>query len=310
MKFELTKYNSSHKNDWNSFISESKNGLFFFDRDFMEYHSDRFQDHSLLIFNNNKIAAVFPANESGKEIISHGGLTFGSLVLSHYVKASEVLEIFEEIKKYYQKLSFHEIIYKAVPHIFHKYPSEEDLYALFRSQASLFRRDISSVIDLSSPIRFSETKRQLVRKCEEKQIIVSENENFEEYWTLLSEVLQKFDTKPVHTVTEISLLKEKFPENIRLFEARKDNILFAGIVIFDFGNVVHTQYMAASQEGRKLGALDFINHTLLHEFEDRKYYSFGISTENQGTFLNEGLIQQKENMGARGIALDFYSIKL
>lgn len=310
MKFELIKYNSSHKNDWNSFISESKNGLFFFDRDFMEYHSDRFQDHSLLIFNNNKIAAVFPANESGKEIISHGGLTFGSLVLSHYVKASEVLEIFEEIKKYYQKLSFHEIIYKAVPHIFHKYPSEEDLYALFRSQASLFRRDISSVIDLSSPIRFSETKRQLVRKCEEKQIIVSENENFEEYWTLLSEVLQKFDTKPVHTVTEISLLKEKFPENIRLFEARKDNILFAGIVIFDFENVVHTQYMAASQEGRKLGALDFINHTLLHKFEDRKYYSFGISTENQGTFLNEGLIQQKENMGARGIALDFYSIKL
>ncbi|SEW40773.1 hypothetical protein SAMN05421841_2737 [Chryseobacterium wanjuense] len=310
MNFEIKKYTQEYFDDWNKFIKESKNGLFFFDRDFMEYHSDRFQDHSLLIFNNNKIAAVFPANESGKEIISHGGLTFGSLVLSHYVKASEVLEIFEEIKKYYQKLSFHEIIYKAVPHIFHKYPSEEDLYALFRSQASLFRRDISSVIDLSSPIRFSETKRQLVRKCEEKQIIVSENENFEEYWTLLSEVLQKFDTKPVHTVTEISLLKEKFPENIRLFEARKDNILFAGIVIFDFENVVHTQYMAASQEGRKLGALDFINHTLLHKFEDRKYYSFGISTENQGTFLNEGLIQQKENMGARGIALDFYSIKL
>lgn len=310
MNFEIKKYTQEYFDDWNKFIKESKNGLFFFDRDFMEYHSDRFQDHSLLIFNNNKIAAVFPANESGKEIISHGGLTFGSLVLSHYVKASEVLEIFEEIKKYYQKLSFHGIIYKAVPHIFHKYPSEEDLYALFRSQASLFRRDISSVIDLSSPIRFSETKRQLVRKCEEKQIIVSENENFEEYWTLLSEVLQKFDTKPVHTVTEISLLKEKFPENIRLFEARKDNILFAGIVIFDFENVVHTQYMAASQEGRKLGALDFINHTLLHKFEDRKYYSFGISTENQGTFLNEGLIQQKENMGARGIALDFYSIKL
>jgi hypothetical protein len=68
--------------------------------------------------------------------------------------------------------------------------------------------------------------------------------------------------------------------------------------------------MAASQEGRKLGALDFINHTLLQKFSDRKYYSFGISTEKQGQFLNEGLIQQKENMGARGIALDFYSIKL
>ncbi|WP_034752835.1 GNAT family N-acetyltransferase [Chryseobacterium daeguense] len=310
MSVEIKKYTQEYFNEWNQFINESKNGLFFFDRNFMEYHSDRFTDHSLLIFNNNKILALFPASESGKEIISHGGLTFGSLLLSHYVKAAEVVEIFNRIKQYYKELTFSEIIYKAIPHIFHKYPSEEDLYALFRHEALLFRRDISSVIDLAKPIRFSETKRQLVRKCEEKNITVIENENFGEYWGLLSSVLQKFDAKPVHTAEEIKLLKDKFPENIRLFEAKIESNLLAGIVLFDFGNVVHTQYMAASQEGRKLGALDFINHTLLQKFSDRKYYSFGISTEKQGRFLNEGLIQQKENMGARGIALDFYSIKL
>ncbi|UEQ75486.1 GNAT family N-acetyltransferase [Chryseobacterium arthrosphaerae] len=310
MKFEIIKYSNSYKEIWNSFISTSKNGLFFFERDFMEYHSDRFKDHSLLIFKNNKIAAVLPANEYERQIVSHGGLTFGSLIVSHAIKTIEVLEIFGEIKKYYSALSFNEIIYKAVPHIFHKYPSEEDLYALFRNDAKLFRRDISSVIDLSHPIRFSETKRQLVRKCEENTVTVSERTNFEEYWSLLSSVLQKFDAKPVHTIKEITLLKEKFPNNIRLFEARKDGKLLAGIVIFDFGNTIHTQYMAASSEGRKTGALDFINHILMEKFKDRKYYSFGISTENQGTYLNEGLIQQKENMGARGIALDFYSIKL
>ncbi|RXM40025.1 GNAT family N-acetyltransferase [Chryseobacterium sp. CH21] len=310
MKFEIIKYNNSYKEIWNSFILTSKNGLFFFDRDFMEYHSDRFKDHSLLIFKNNKIAAVLPANESERQIISHGGLTFGSLIVSYAIKASEVLEIFNEIKKYYSELSFYEIIYKAIPHIFHKYPAEEDLYALFRSDANLYRRDISSVIDLSHPIRFSETKRQLVRKCKENNVIITENTNFEEYWSLLSSVLQKFDTKPVHTIEEITLLKEKFPENIRLFEANKHGRILAGIVIFDFGDTIHTQYMAASSEGRKAGALDFINHFLLEKFKDRKYYSFGISTENQGKYLNEGLIQQKENMGARGIALDFYSIKL
>lgn len=310
MKFKVEKYSNSYRCDWNAFVKSSKNGLFFFDRDFMEYHSNRFQDHSLVIFDDQKIVAVFPANEQEGEIISHGGLTFGSLIISYYLKAKEVLEIFEEIKTYYKKQLFKKIIYKSIPHIFHKYPAEEDLYALFRIDATLFRRDISSVIDLSEPIRFSETKRQLVRKCEEKDIIVSENEDFSEYWALLSEVLQKFDTKPVHTVGEIKILKEKFPENIKLFEARKNGTLFAGIVIFDFGYVVHTQYMAASPEGRKIGALDFINHTLLTKFKDKKYYSFGISTENHGKLLNEGLIQQKENMGARGIALDFYSIKL
>ncbi|MCP1298567.1 GNAT family N-acetyltransferase [Chryseobacterium sp. S0630] len=310
MAIEIKKYRKEYYDEWNQFIIESKNGLFFFARDFMEYHSDRFKDHSLLIFKNNKITAVLPANESEKQIISHGGLTFGSLIISHTVKTSEVLEIFNEIKKYYSELSFNEILYKAIPHIFHKYPAEEDLYALFRSDATLYRRDISSVIDLSHPIRFSETKRQLVRKCKENNVIITENTNFEEYWSLLSSVLQKFDTKPVHTIEEITILKEKFPENIRLFEAKQDGRILAGIVIFDFGNTIHTQYMAASSEGRKAGALDFINHFLLEKFKDRKYYSFGISTENQGKYLNEGLIQQKENMGARGIALDFYSIKL
>ncbi|WNI35648.1 GNAT family N-acetyltransferase [Chryseobacterium sp. SG20098] len=310
MAIEIKKYRKDYYDQWNHFIIESKNGLFFFDRDFMEYHSDRFKDHSLLIFKNNKIAALLPANESGTQIISHGGLTFGSLILSHAIKAIDVLEIFAEVKKYYSALSFNEIIYKTVPHIFHKCPSEEDLYALFRNDANLYRRDISSVIDLSHPIQFSETKRQLVRKCKENNVTITENTNFEEYWGLLTSVLQKFDAKPVHTIEEITLLKEKFPENIRLYQAQKDGNILAGIVIFDFGNVIHTQYMAASSEGRKAGALDFINHFLLEKFNDRKYYSFGISTENQGKYLNEGLIQQKENMGARGIALDFYSIKL
>lgn len=310
MEFEIIKYESIHKETWNEFIPASKNGLFFFDRNFMEYHSDRFTDHSLIIYNNNKVVAVFPANENGSEIISHGGLTFGSLIISYNLKAKDLLQIFDNIFSYYRELSFTNVIYKAIPHIFHRYPSEEDLYALFRHNAVLFRRDISSVIEIDNRIRFSETKRQLVRKCEEKGIVVSENKDFKEYWTLLSEVLNKFGTSPVHSLDEIMLLKESFPENIRLFEASKDELLLAGIVIFDFGNVIHTQYMAASSEGRKVGALDFINHSLIEKFQDKKYYSFGISTENQGQILNEGLIQQKENMGSRGITLDFYSIKL
>lgn len=310
MNFKLVKYKEEYNKEWNKLISESKNGLFLFNRNFMNYHSDRFIDHSLLIYKNEKLEAVFPANEVEDIIYSHQGLTFGSLIISKKIKTIDVLEIFNEIKKYYAVLNFKEIIYKTIPYIFHEYPSEEDLYALYRNEAHVYRRDISSVINLSDPIRFSETKRQLIKKCIDNNIIVSENQNFEEYWELLSSVLKKFEINPVHTIEEISLLKEKFSKNIRLFEAKKDNSLLAGIMIFDFDNVIHTQYMAASNEARKYGAIDFINHTLIELFKDRKYYSFGISTENQGKFLNEGLIQQKENMGGRGITLDFYSIKL
>jgi hypothetical protein len=308
---EIKRYECSNKLIWNEFVSKSKNGIFLFDRNYLDYHQDRFIDHSVLIFKKNKIVALFPANENETEICSHGGLTFGSLIMSLDVKAVEVIEIFSLIKQYYKSLGFKKISYKAIPSIYHNYPAEEDLYALFRIDAQLIRSDISSVISLNDKIKFSESKKQSVTKCEKNNIKFTENNDFEEYWNLLAEVLSKFDTKPVHSLEEISKLKKDFPSKIRLFEARKDTFLLAGIVIYDYDNVVHTQYMANSQEGRKIGALDFINHKLIDEvFSERKYYSFGISTENQGRVLNSGLIQQKEMMGGRGISINFYSISL
>ena len=308
---EIVKYTNHQADAWDDFVSKSKNGIFLFKRNYLDYHKDRFSDHSLFILKNQKIVALFPANQEGIEICSHAGLTFGSLVMGYELKATEVIEIFDNIKKYYSDLGFKNLIYKAIPSIFHNYPSEEDLYALFRIDAKLIRRDISSVIEIKKRIRFSESKKQSVAKCKSLDITISENKNFAEYWDILTEVLNKFGTKPVHSLEEISKLHLLFPENIRLFEARKEKQLLAGIVIYDFGKVAHTQYMANSTEGRNIGALDFLNYDLIENiFAEKEYFSFGISTTAQGKILNEGLIQQKEMMGSRGIAVDFYKIEL
>lgn len=308
---EIKRYSDSEKNIWDEVVQKSKNGVFLFYRNYLDYHKEKFTDHSLLIYKESKIIAVFPANERGNEIFSHEGLTFGSLIMTLDSKAVEVIETLNLIKNYYSNLGFDKITYKVVPSVFHKYPSEEDLYALFRLNATLVRRDLSSVIKLKDKIKFSESKKQAVTKCENLEIQIIESQNFTEYWSLLTEVLAKFETKPVHSLEEIIRLKNFFPENIKLFEARKEGKLLAGIVIYDYGNVAHTQYMANSVEGRKIGALDYINQKLISEvYIEKEYYSFGISTENQGRELNTGLIQQKEMMGSRGIAIDFYEIQL
>ncbi len=307
----IIRFDKSRNSEWNAFVSQAKNGIFLFDRSYMSYHEDRFTDHSLMIFQNNKLIALLPANEKDNKIFSHGGLTFGGLLMTNEVKAKDVVAFLEAIVSYYKACSIEEIVYKPIPYIFYKYPSQEDLYALFRSNFYLYRRDISSVVDLSNPIRFSETKRQAAARCTRAGMEIRENDNFSEYWVLLQDVLGKFGVKPVHTIQEIQLLRSGFSEKIRLFEARVDGNLMAGIVIYDYGEVVHTQYMANSDEGRRLGALDFLNLKLITEyFSDRKYYSFGISNENEGRYLNEGLIQQKEMMGGRGVTYDSYKILL
>lgn len=312
MEIELTRYTTTHKIAWDAFIKESKNGLFFFERDYMDYHADRFMDHSLIFIKKNQIIATFPANEIGKEIFSHGGLTYGSLVTSEKIKAIEVLEIFTLLINYYKNNGFYKLLYKAVPSIFFEQPSQEDLYALFLNNAKLIRRDISSVLPIQNKLPLANSPARRYKKCSNLNLEIKENKNFENYWTLLTNVLaSNHGTKPVHSLQEIQRLAETFPHNIKLYEVTENEELLSGTLIFDFGKVLHTQYLANSEKGREIGALDYLIIKLLEEqFKDRQYFSFGISTENQGKYLNEGLINQKEMYGGRAICNDFYEITL
>lgn len=307
----LSRYTDTDKESWNDFVANSRNGNFLFDRNYMDYHRERFSDHSLLFRKKNKIVALFPSNERGRTIYSHQGLTFGGLITTYDLRMVEVLEIFDLIKVYYKALDFDTIIYKPIPHPFSSYPSEEELYALFRSGARLISRNISSVLPLKNRLRFSESKRQSVTKCMDQGVVVVENNDFSGFWKLLTDVLSKFDTLPTHSLAEITLLKDRFPDRIRLFEARlpDEEQLLAGIVVYDFTHTVHTQYMANSDEGRKRGVLDYINHVLINDiYPQHSYFSWGISTERGGEYLNAGLIQQKEMMGGRGVVLDTYQL--
>jgi hypothetical protein len=306
---EIKRYGAGDKVAWNDFLLGAKNSVFLYHRDYMDYHADRFIDHSLIIYKKGSPVAVLPANEKGYEIISHGGLTFGGLVHGYTTGVASILEIFSLVVAYYKAAGFNALVYKSVPYIFHKYPAQEDLYALFRLNARLIRRDVSSVCDLANPLRFSETKRQAIAKCKKAGVAIKEATSFEQYWALLTSVLSKFGSLPVHSLEEFILLQGRFPCQIKLYEARLNDQLLAGVVIYDYGTLVHTQYMANSDEGRKIGALDFLNHVLISEvYRERQYYSFGISTESDGQKLNEGLALQKEMMGARAITLDFYKI--
>lgn len=303
----ITKYSIEHRQIWNEIVTKSKNGNFLQQRDYMDYHAHRFDEQSVVVWKQGKAIAVFPSNRVGDNIVSHGGLTYGGLIYGNNLHAAVVLEIFEEISKFYFEINVKSILYKAIPHLFHKYPAEEDLYALHRLGARIYRRDISSAIRLDSRIKLSDSRKCTIRKSAKFGVEIREGAFFSDFHELLSQVVAKFGSEPVHTLDEMLLLKSRFPNNIRLFGAYKDEHLFAGAIVYDFGHVAHTQYLANSDEGREIGALDFLLARLIEDtFTSRQYFSFGISTEQNGMYLNEGLIFQKEGFGARGLIQDFY----
>ncbi|MBP6584894.1 MAG: hypothetical protein KA215_04420 [Flavobacterium sp.] len=106
---------------------------------------------------------------------------------------------------------------------------------------------------------------------------------------------------------EIDKLIRNFPDNNKLFEAKEEDRIIAGTLIFENEKIVHTQYLANSTEGRNLGALDFVLNKLTTEvFKNKTYFDFGISTENNGRHLNNGLITEKEGFGSSAVTYGFY----
>lgn len=310
-RFFLKRYSAEDKEDWDLLVERSKSPLFMFKRDYIDYHADRFKDFSVLIYKDDKPAAALPCNENGESVISHGGLTYGGLILGTDLHAADVLTILLSVVEFFKCADKREIMYKVVPRVFNQYPSDEELYAITRLGGKLVRRDLSSVIKLCAMPKLSDSRKSTARKSFKAGAVVKELHEFDTFHHLLSFVLEKFGSKPVHTVDELRLLKSKFPDNIRLFGTLLNEQLLAAVLIYDFGTVVHTQYMASSNNGRKIGALDFLLIELItKEFYKKEYFSFGISTERNGEVLNEGLIRQKEGFGGRGIVHDFYKLSL
>lgn len=273
----------------------------------MDYHADRFIDSSLVVERGSEIVAVLPASIRDTVVTSHGGLTYAGLLTTHDLRADATLSVFELIGEHYRQAGVSQVIYKPVPHVFHAYPAEEDLYALQRVGARLLRRDISSVVPLQDRVSFSDARRRSVRRAAAAGVQVGRGHDLAEYHALLGEVLRRHEAVPTHSLAELQLLQSRFPDQIILHEARQGETLLAGVLVYDFGRTVHSQYIAASEEGRRVDALSLLLGELVGtSYADRTFFSFGISTEQQGSVLNSGLIAQKESFGARAVMHDIY----
>lgn len=306
---EVRRYISSHAEEWNHFVAQSKNGTFLFDRRFMDYHADRFDDCSLMIYRRGALYAMLPANIREGVLTSHGGLTYGGLIMSDKCSAKGVQEVFVAINDFLRSISVQRIVYKAVPWIYHQQPAEEDLYALTSvCQARLIIRDISSAMIGDRRMPFAESRLSGIRKARKKGLEVRESADFLAFWQILHDNLTgKYGVQPVHSAAELELLHGQFPEQIRLYMVFDGVTPLGGTVLFLTPQVMHTQYISATPEGKACGAIDLLfDHLINTIYSNYRYIDFGKSTSSDSADLNEHLIFQKEGFGARAVCYDTY----
>ena len=302
----ICRYTQNKQTEWDDFVKVSKNGTFLFLRSYMDYHSDRFQDHSLMFYNEkNKLIAVLPANgpsregadsitsfssnslslsllsapapslrgRAGGEAIlfhSHQGLTYGGFVLSPEIHISEVGELFRLTVAYLKENGFCEWIYKQIPYIYHLIPSQEEDYWLWRYNATLKACNMMTAIDLgNSEIDItSSRKRTYFNKLTRQGYTVAIDDNIRNFWPILEDnLMERFCSRPVHSLSEIELLKQRFPDNIVCCTVKNpDGKTIAGTLLFITQQVVRTQYISASHEGKHTNALDYLMLSLIRHY--------------------------------------------
>lgn len=291
-------------------MAESKNATFLMDRNYMDYHSDRFHDHSLMVYRRGRLYALLPANEKADGLFeSHGGLTYGGLIMSRHCTGAEVTEVMRLMCHYLREQGFRKVLYKPVPWIYHRQPSEEDLYALFAvCNARIIARGLSATVTRDDRNALYRIRQMGCRRAEAEGVIVRESDDMAPFWEILTHNLQtRYQLNPVHTLQEMELLRSRFPEHIRFFSASRQGQVLGGTVLYVTPRVVHSQYIAASDEGRHCHVLDLLFSKVMEKtFETHPYFDFGISTERDGDYLNEHLAYQKEGFGGRGLCYDHY----
>lgn len=312
--YQVKKYSSEFYFLWNEFVAKSKNATFLFHRDFMEYHQDRFEDFSLLVFDDSEqLIALLPANRQEDTLFSHQGLTYGGIILQEKTKLSDCIFIAKSIFEFLKTCGCNKMIFKEIPAIYHKMPSDELRYLMFLMRGNLIRRDVLTVLDMSSSFSFSRDRKNGIKRGIKNNLVVREDANFESFWTeiLIPNLAEKHQAKPVHSLEEMQYLHSKFPKNIRQFNVYQNDTIVAGTTIFESNLVAHSQYISGNSDKNELGSLDFLHDYLISNvFKNKKYFDFGISNENHGKNINEGLLYWKESFGAKSITQDFYELEI
>lgn len=327
--YVIKKFSDNLKERWDKFIfTDSINGTFLQSRRFLDYHPiGRFTDASLVILDKGgNFVAVIPAierKEGDKKIFfSHGGSTFGGIVVGKrfYVahKLIEIVELLEEeLKKEYD-----EVVLKITPSIFAKEPSDLMEYVLYYKDYERIE-ELNAYIDFADygediVYEFAQGKRTNVNNCIKAGVVLKKlnsNQEIEEFYNILCETLEKYDRKPVHSIEELLELKnERLQEETAFYGAYLNDKMVAGSMMFYFNDakIAHTQYLCALHEYDTLSPMTYMYYAMIKESRDLGYkkVSFGISSEHDGKELNFGLTKSKEAFGGKHSVNRIYKKKL
>jgi hypothetical protein len=317
-------YTEADAGEWDALVRESACGTFLHTRRFLSYHGKRFTDCSMICEDSKgDIAAVMPAAlkpDNPASVASHPGATYGGLLCRANVGVDEIGEMLGGMIEHYRAMGLRSLEYRSVPPHFHEAFQQTDVHALWKQGAELARRDVWNVLSLrGAHPAYSNHHQRAIARAAKRAMVVSIDESEAGYRAfheiLVARLEDRYGVSPVHTLEEMLVLKDRFPLDIALWLARdagQSRVLAGCWVFMHSGRAWHTQYIAATQEGRDCCATHLLFDRVIQQALEKaaRFVSFGCSTEDEGRRLNRGLFEFKAGFGAGTVCHDTYRLRL
>jgi hypothetical protein len=303
---------------WDDLVAASWNGTFLHTRRYLTSVDNRVADASLVVEDaKGRLVGVLPAGVHATDrtmVESHPAVAYGGIVHRGELAGTRLVAALETVVDRYYHDGWRALRYKAVPHVYHAVPADDDLYALFRLRATRSRCDVASVVDVSKRLPPSDRRARSLRKAQRAGIEVARGaEHLDALCSVIATRLaDKFDAEPLHDAKALARLQALFPDRVECVVGLLDQRVVAGAVLFRTGRVDHAQYIAADDRGYQTSALDAVLFACLADCERSgvRYFSFGNSTIYGGRVFNESLFSYKAGFGAGTVVHECYDLPL
>lgn len=299
---EILKYNDEQYYQlWDDFVlNKSLNGTIYHTRLFLSYHGDRFIDTSILIKFNEELVCVVPCCKIGEKYFSHKGATYGGPVLtSKKLSVNKVEKIVEEIFKFYDnnfecRLA-NDIYFPEQIHL---------LYYLIGRRLNV-KLELSWYIDTNEDFIKKITNKRNKKYLEKmknnsnyKFISSDDIQDYRDYYDILKKNLNtNHSTNPTHSLEEFVLLKNLLTNKQELFLVKNENYIIGGVFVIKVTSYCwYTFYISRNIDVSGSGISIMYLMSEISKIANKnnvKYLDYGISTENSGEIINNGLSEFK-----------------
>jgi len=309
MDYTIKIYHENDAGSWNNFITRSANGTFLHHRDYMDYHAERFNDFSLMIYQGEKLKAVLPAHRENEVVYAHNGLTYSDFIFHYKLKLEHKINIIYHALKYLHENKITALHIKTIPFVFTRIIDQSNEYIYHQLQAKLQYVKPFFVYLNENEIKPNRNRNKNLKKIAEKNYQIVENINhLSEFWQLVIKNLkERYHSQPAHQLNEIQLLTQRFPDQIKLYTLWSGSNILSGALVYYINKAIHFQYIHSVTQKNERDAVEWLIFNILKKHEQQKYISFGTSAVKANN-LNKGLVYWKQSFGSTLINQYHYEV--